>query len=242
MAVKACNTKVLVDEFDFSGESSGVVLDGTVNAITYNVLQTCADLVIPTSPALALQHNGYYTGPDAGKLERELYDRLGTSSAVYVAALFGTGGTVVPAYVMDQTWGQQLKLEMPVDGLLTVNGNWPNGNEAVHRGYVVYDGTLSATGGQASVDFGAQGTAGGRAYVFVQSITGTASGATIDIESSADDSTFLVEGTATFSAVGVQVVNLTGTVDRYIRANCTSLGGATSFRVVVIVAISGVTY
>jgi hypothetical protein len=78
----------------------------------------------------------------------------------------------------------------------------------------------------------------------VQTITGTATNASIVLQS--DDNTgFSTPGTEctfTFSAVGGYEQAISGTVDRYVRLNCSSMGGATSFVVVCVAAVSGVTY
>jgi hypothetical protein len=158
-----------------------------------------------------------------------------------VAGIFGTNNTAPPAYVLDATWGQNLTINSPVAELITVTGEWP-ANDGMRRGRAVYDGDLDATGTTTPRDFGAAGSAGGVALLFVQDIAGTATDADIDIESSATvDGTYASEGTATFSAEGVVAVAMTGTVNRWIRLNVTDLGGADGFTVVAIVCINGVT-
>lgn len=242
MAVAAKYTKLLIDEFDFSGDSNSLEVSTAVAALPTTGFQATGETFTPGLTSGNLTHGGYYSGKGAGYIEQELKARLGTSDTVYLAALFGTNGTA-RAYVLDTSWGSQLGLEMPVDGLITLSGEWPVVGGA-RRGLVVFDGTISATGGQTSVDFGAAGAAGGEAYLFVQAITGTASSATIDIESDADDdfgSGATGEGTFTFSDVGVQKVTMSGAVLRYIRLNCTDLGGATDFRVVGVVCVDGIT-
>lgn len=243
MPVKATQTRILVNEYDLSGTTNSVVVSMEANAIEYGVLQQSAMQMLPTYNTGTIAHNGYFNGSAAGTLENEFYTDL-AGSGVYVAAIFGTDQAIPIAYIQDGTWNQQMSFDMPVDNLITVNGNWPGGENMTTRGYQVYRGTLSATGGQTGIDFGAAGTAGGKAYLFVTAITGTATDATIDIESdtASNHATTASEGTFTFSAVGAYSINLSGTVNRYVRANCTSLGGATSFAVVALVALDGVTY
>jgi hypothetical protein len=78
--------------------------------------------------------------------------------------------------------------------------------------------------------------------LFVTTITGSATNADIDVESSATQAgVYASEGTLTFSAVGAYAIDLTGTVNRWVRINTTDLGGATSFAVIVAVAVDGVT-
>ena len=241
MATLGRYTKLLIDQFNFSGASNQLTVNPNVNPLDTTCFQQAAMTYIAGLSAGNIGHSGYYNGKGAGLLEQELAARLGTGTPVYVAGIFGTNGTAPPAYVLDASWGQNLVINAPVAELITVAGEWP-ANDGMRRGRVVYDGALSATGATTSLDFGAAGSTGGVAFVFVQSITGTATGADIDIESSATEGgTYASEGTATFSALGVVEVALTGTVNRWIRLNVTDLGGATAFTVVAIVCINGVT-
>jgi hypothetical protein len=244
MASKACNAKFLLDGYDMSGQSSGASIALDATSIDYDQMDTCVALKIPTAPATVFDHNGYYTDKTAGYLEKETYDRLGATADNYIGYIPDSSLTVAPAYVIDNTFASVLKMEAPVKGLLTVTGQWPTGDNATARGYVVYTGTISATGVKTYVDFGAAGAAGGRAFLFVRAITGTATNATVVVESCATSGgTYDVEGTFTFSTAvpNAYAIDLSGTVNRYIHINTTSKGGATSFDVTVIVAVTGVT-
>lgn len=245
MAVLGYNTKILIDEFDFSGQTNGVVLSLDTSVIEYMVLQNAGVLKLPNLVSPAIEHRGYYNGPDAGDIEYELHARLAAANDVYVAVVLGTAGAAPVAYVLPSTFNQQLRLDAPIENLLSVNGNWPGGTERIYRGLQVALGeTEDATGAVGGVDFGAAGAAGGRAWLFVTGITGTATDATIDIESDSDSGygTAASEGTATFSDVGVYPVTLSGTVNRYVRANITDLGGADDVSFILIAALSGVSY
>ena len=89
------------------------------------------------------------------------------------------------------------------------------------------------------------GAAGGRAWLWFHSNVGTATDATIDVESD-DNSGFTSatsRGTFTFSTSGVHHLELSlATVERYLRINTTDLGGATSVNVTVVAGVSGITY
>jgi len=78
----------------------------------------------------------------------------------------------------------------------------------------------------------------------VQTITGGATDAIILLESddNTDFTSAATEATFTFSAVGANEEALSGTIDRYIRLNCTDMGTADSFVVVCIACVSGITY
>lgn len=245
MPVKACQTKILVDQFDFSGDTNGVSIEAQVKQIDYAVLQNCQQLRIPGNPSASFEHNGYWSGIGAGKLEAELNTRLGIETQCKAAIVLGTGLAVPVAYVLNSTYNQQLKYMAPVENLLQINGMWPAGNEKMYRGYQVLPPTsISATGAQVGIDFGAAGAAGGKAWLQVQSKVGTITNATIKVQSDtvSNHASTADEGTFTFSGVGLFQIDLSGTVNRYVRLNCTSLGGATSFVVLGIVALSGLTY
>lgn len=240
MAIKGTYTRILVDQFDFSGVSNSV--DVAINSEEFDVtaFQDEGNMFLTGVSGGTITQNGYFDGAAAGGYEAEVYSRLGSTTGHVVAVLFGTQTTGCPAYVLPGTDGREMTIASPVNGIVTLNGTWGEGS-GIRRGRRVFGGTISATGAQTAIDFGAAGSMGGVAYVFVQTITGSASNATIAVQSSSNNSTFDNEGTATFSAVGVQTVALSGTVNRYIRLNCTSLGGATSFVVVGVVCVNGVT-
>ncbi|WP_230685363.1 hypothetical protein, partial [Streptococcus pneumoniae] len=84
--------------------------------------------------------------------------------------------------------------------LITANGSWFDGT-GIKRGLQVYRGTISATGTTTYIDTGAVGSAGGYAWIWITAVTGTATNATILIQS--DDNTGFsspaTEATFTFS-------------------------------------------
>lgn len=240
-AIKGTYTRILVDQFDFSGVSNSV--DVAINSEEFDVtaFQDLGSVFLTGVSGGTITQNGYFDGTAAGGLEAEVYSRLGSTTGHVVAVLFGTQTTGCPAYVLPGTDGREMTITSPVNGIVTLNGTWSEGT-GIRRGRRVFGGTISATGAQTAIDFSAAGSAGGSAYLFIQAITGSVSSATITVQSSSDNSTFADEGTFTFSAVGVQTVTMTGAVNRYIRLNCTSLGGATNFTVVGIACVAGVTY
>ena len=245
MAVASKYTRFLRDEFDSSGESSNLEVSLTVNPLKDTGFQNEAETYVAGLSESSISQGGYYSGKGAGYIEQEIQSRLGTATAVYVAALFGTNTAACPAYVTALTWGQQMNIDMPLDNLIQLKSNWPASGGLIRglRLTSVATQTITGIGTLASVDLGAQGTAGWKGFLFVQSISGSATNATIDFESSATEGgAYASEGTASFSAVGVQVVTFSGTVDRWIRLNVTSMGGATNFVIVAVAGTSGVTY
>lgn len=244
-AIHGRYTKLWVDEFDLSSQNNSLDMSIAVDALDGTAFQDTGAVTYAGIPTGKIAQKGYFTGKANGMNEDVLYDRLGVATAT-VAALFGTATTGCPAYVSRTTGAEKMMIATTPNALMMIDGDWVNGGGII-RGLRVWEGTFSATGAQTSpgyIDVGAVGSAGGAAYLFVQTITGSATNATITVES--DDNTSFTsaatEGTFTFSAVGVQTMALSGTVDRYIRLNCTSKGGATSFVVGAIVCVSGVTY
>lgn len=241
MAIKGTYTRILIDEFDFSGVSNSLEVAVSSESFDVTAFQDTGNVFLSGVASGTITQAGYFDGGAADGFEAEMYARLGSTTGVTVSALFGTQTTGCPAYVLPGTSGRELSISSPVNGIVTLNGTWSEGT-GIRRGRRVFGGTISATGAQTAIDFSAAGSAGGSAYLFIQAITGSASSATITVQSSSDNSTFADEGTFTFSAVGVQTVTMTGAVNRYIRLNCTSLGGATNFTVVGIACVAGVTY
>lgn len=243
-AVSARYTRILVDEFDFSGDSNSVILAGNVGVLDTTAFQTVSMTSIPGNlQDASIQHGGYYAGAGAGELEYELNQRLGSNTTAYVAALFGTNTAACPSYVTVASWARQMDINMPLDGIITLSGVWP-ASGGFRRGLRLRASAtaISATGADTAYDFGAAGSNGGHAFLFVQSITGSATNATIDVESATTEGgAYSSEGTFTFSAVGVQTLTMSGTVNRWLRINTTDLGGATDFSVVCIACVTGVT-
>lgn len=247
MTIKACNTRVLVGGVDLSGDTNTVGLNIAGRVLEYGVLQDCDTRKLAMSPQASIEHNGYFTGSAAGTMEATLYTYLGSTTGVHVGVIYDTAGTIPFAYVQDTAYNSKLAIAAQTAQLITCAGMWPtltgSGNQMI-RGYQIWAGAISATGAQTGIDFGSAGTAGGRAYVFVTSITGSATNAAVKIQSDTDPAhgTTADEGNTTFSAVGCYEIALSATVNRYVRFHCTSLGGATAFTAYVIVGLSGVTY
>ncbi len=233
--MKGTELGIWVDEFDFSSATSQVDLTFEITEGERTNLDSTAKEYIPILPKASVTQNGYMQGVMPDGFQAELEDRFGTGSAILTILTQRSDADCV-AYVLPEVTDYSMVFAAPVANIITLNGQWGTSAAAV-RGRRVYDGTLSATGEQTAVDFGAGVTTGGKAYLHVKTITGSAAGADIKVQSSADNNTWADEGTFTFSAVGGYSLALSGTVGRYIRLNCTDLGGATSFRVMAVVSL-----
>lgn len=243
MASRGTYAKILIDEFNFSCDTNSLTVSGSVPALDSTALCDLANTFAIGTPTGMIEHGGFNSGSAAGTIHDEIYDRITAGDAtVYVAALFLTDTAACPGYVCQTSWANQLTIGMPIDGLMTLAGSW-NASGGLVRGLRIVDAALSATGAGTAYDMGLAGTVGGQAFLFVSAIGGTATGATVDVESSATQGgTYASEGQFTINAVGVQKIIMTGTVNRWLRISVTSLGGASSITAIAIAGVKNVTY
>ena len=228
--------------WDFSSESNKLSVKLAGDRLDDTTFQATGKTAVAGDPEGTITQNGYFTSPAAGTFDGEMVDAIKNAESLYVAALFGDDVAACPAYVAEKTTAENVAIEGAIGNLITVNGDWGAGTGIV-RGLRLASATVSATGAQAYIDLGAAGASTGKAWLWVYSITGTATNATFTVQ--CDDNTGFssptTKGTFTLSAAGVYVVSITGGIDRYVRLNCTSKGGATSFDLAAIVAVTGIT-
>lgn len=251
-ARKGRYTRLLVGStagaWDFSGVSNSLEVALNVERLETTAFQETGATSIAGDTSGTLTQNGYYQNPAAGEFEQEMAAAIASTTSLFVAALFGTDTDACPAYVAPAANAAGLTLGSEVAGLITASGEWAQGT-GILRGLRVWQGTISATGAQTSpgyIDLGAAGAAGGTAWIWVRAVTGTATNAAIVLQSSTATGFGSPTTRATFtfsSATGrTQQQSMgAGVVDRYLRLNTTSMGGATSFEVTVIAAVRGIT-
>ena len=247
MAIKATQTRLVVgsstEAWDFSGVSNSLDVSLSGEKIENTRFQDTAKTYTTGDASGTIAQNGYFDDTSTGSFEQEIAESIVNGETLYVGAIFGTNQAVPVAYIAPATNTESMAINSPVSGLITANGSWFDGT-GVKRGLQVYRGTISATGTTSYIDTGAVGSAGGVAWIWVTAVTGTATNATILIQS--DDntgfSTPATEATFTFSGKKANEQTLSGTIDRYLRLSTTSMGGATNFTVCVVAAVSGVTY
>lgn len=240
--IRAKYSRLLVNEFDLSTQHNSLEVSVATEQQDVSTFQNTGKAFLSMVPDGSIATKGFFDDAAAGYTEQELAEAVENAETLYVAALFGTATAACPVYVAPATSVENIAITAPVDGVIEIDGGFPAGS-GLRRGLRCFSGTISATGAQAHIDLGAAGAAGGLAWLWVQTITGTAEDATITVESddNTDFSSAATEGTFTFSAVGGYQVTLSGAIDRYVRLNCTDMGGATSFVVVGVVAVTGVT-
>ena len=241
--IKGINTRVLVGGYLLSSQTNSASVQAANNNIDTTPFEASAKEYVVLPPDGNIDVGGYLTfdTADGATFETRLHESLTTADTVgiiyYNTALAGS-----PGYVLPDAYTDNMQIQSPVAGVVTVSGSYTS-TTGLRRGICIYSGTISATGTTTAIDLGAAGSDGGYAYLFVTTETGTGTSADIDIESaSTAGGSYSSEGTFTFSAIGVQTVTLSGAVDRWLRLNCTDLGGATSWVVTCIACVAGVTY
>lgn len=242
MPVKGYATRIIVDGYDFSGTSNEIKISADNSPVEYYVFQQAAAQVLGSITKGMIDHSGYFNGPATGSLEKELYTRLGSISAVKVAAVIGTDQPIPVAYVIDSTYNQQLTIESPVKDLHTVKGKWPTLVGQMWRGYQLYQGTVTGTGAQTGIDLGAIPAGTGKAWLFVTGVGGSVSGGSITMQTATTlGGSYTTRATFSFSAIGAFVADLAAG-NRFARINVASMGGATSLTVCAIAGYSGLQY
>ena len=240
MGVKAHNGRLLVDEFDFSLDTFSATLENSAEALESSNWQSTAMQYQPDAADGSLAMTGYYTGNAAGDIYKEIYSRLGTDTAAYAAWLLNTSALGNPAYVVDTAWTANVTIDTPVNDLLKFQGTFEG---QVYGGVTLLDGTVSATGNGTVVTLPAAGSTGGRAYLFVRGITGTAVDAIISVECDTvvGMTTPTDKGSITFSDIGVYTLAISGTVETYVRVTIDDLGGATNITAALVLCVADVT-
>jgi len=241
-------SRLWVDDFDMSTKTASAEISMSIGTEEVTAFQTTAKESITTDPVSSIKITGYVSslGADAGGWEQELYDRFAATNVTQVGLMLAdsaTGDGGMPTYVLPLTSADEMKISAPATGVLGIDGSFMAGDYGLRRGVCLWYGAITATGNKTSYDIGAAGSAGGDVYVWVFSITGTATNASVKVQSSATEGgTYLDEGTVTFSAVGhATSAAMTGTVNRWLRVNIASMGGATGFTIAVVATVDGVT-
>lgn len=240
-ASKGTLARLLVDQFDFSGDTSDFTVSLAIGEEDCTVLTSTAAEYTGVLAAISIAQNGYMNNINQpGSLEEELYARLGVQGS-YVAALIGIDNPGCPAYVLENTFGASMEIAAPATGLLTLNGSWGQGKGG-HRGIRIFDANALATGITAAIDIGAAGANGGEAYLFLQAVTGTLGSASITLQHCATiGGTYAGLGVFTMTALGAAKITFSGLVNQYLRINVSSMGGTTGLDMVVVACVRGVT-
>ena len=248
MATKGRWSRLWVDDMDMSTRTASAEVSMSIGTEEVTAFQATAKEFITTDPESSIKVTGYVTSlaTDTGGWEQELYDRFAALNTAQVGLMLSdsaTGDAGMPCYVLPLTSADQMKITAPATGVLGIEGNFMAGDTGLKRGVCLWYGAITGTGNKTAYDIGAAGSTGGAIYVWVFSITGTATNASIKVQSSTTEGgAYADEGTVTFSATGKATsAAMTGTVNRWLRVNVASMGGATGFSIAVVATVNGVT-
>lgn len=247
MATKGRWSRLWVDDFDMSTKTASAEVSMSIATEEVTAFQATAKEFITTDPESSIKITGYVSniGNNAGGWEQELHDRFGAANTSQVGLMLAdsaTGDAGMPTYVLPATSVDEDKISAPASGALGIDGSFNAGTYGLRRGICLWYGAITGTGNKTSFDIGAAGSAGGDIYVWVFSITGTATNASVKVQSATTEGgSYSDEATVTFSAVGPFTAAMTGTVNRWLRVNINSLGGATGYTIAVVAAVDGVT-
>lgn len=212
--VPGSSALIYVDEFELTQQSSGAELNVELDELSYNIMGQASQQKEVTKPNFSIPHHGYYTGQgasaDMGYFEDTIQKRLGTSDPVVVTLLVGP-----VAYTLVGTWGSQMTIDAPVDGLITIDANWSSPDNVI-RGAAV--ATKSFTNGENGpfMDLGAANVADGVVF-HVSGFTGVGTVTAKIQTASASGGTYTDWLTTTFSAPGAKLVTGALNPARYAR-------------------------
>ena len=241
--IKGINTRVLIGGYLLSSQTNSASVQATLDRVETTPFEAAGKEYVTMPPDSNVDINGYLTfdAANGATFEKRLHTAIGTADTVGLV-YYDTAVAGSPGYVLPGAYTDNMQIQSQVGGVMTINGSFAS-DTGLRRGMCVYSGTISATGTTTPVDIGAAGSTGGYAYLFVTTETGTGTGADIDIESATTSGgTYSSEGTFTFNGIGAVAITLSGTVNQFLRLNCTDLGGATSWTVTCIACVAGVTY
>jgi hypothetical protein len=163
---------------------------------------------------------GFYD-PAAGGIVEQLDDLIGSEGVLSIydgeANSIGDTGVLLSEGILEN-----MSEPKTVSDLMKLSGTLKgNGRPGVYGKLLHPNGEETITGVEASLDNAASSADGGRATLHVLAITGTW---TIAVEESSDDDTDAFEAKAEFAGIttpGAYTMEVTGTVERYLRASHT---------------------
>ena len=248
MATKGRWSRLWLDDMDMSTRTASAEVSMSIGTEEVTAFQATAKEFITTDPESSIKIAGYVSSlaADTGGWEQELNDRFAALNTAQVGLMLSdsaSGDAGMPVYVLPLTSADQMKITAPATGVLGIDGNFMAGDTGLKRGVCLWYGAITGTGNKTAYDIGAAGSTGGAIYVWVFSITGAATNASIKVQSATTEGgTYADEGTVTFSATGKATsAAMTGTVNRWLRVNVASMGGATGFSIAVVATVNGVT-
>jgi hypothetical protein len=242
-AIAGNQARIFLDSVDLSCVTSSLTVETTTGE--YDATTLCST-VMEYRPGLnqgTISIEGFFDGVGTGGEEAALVAALGASTK-NVTAIFGYQDLPAPAYIIEGASNMGMNWSVPTDGLVTMNGSF-KGREGVKRAKLSYhQASRSATGLLSAIQIpGTLTTSTGRAVLYFHGYTGSLSGPlTATVQSSASGAgSWVTEGSFSLAAPGSQGVAITTPVGEYFALNITSLGGATTVSVSLVIVIDGIT-
>lgn len=219
------NAAVYVNGYDLSAYFRSTTQDGTAAAYNVTTYGKSSMVYVGGLKDGVLSAEGFYDGT-IGTVDEALAAALGVPgdsiwNILFPSDVFGGVGRGFLAVDTKHTTAA------PVDGVVTlaVGAQSKSGFEPVKTLHAMASNGAGTTNG-ASINNLAASLAGGTGYLQVP--VEVASTATIKIQHSTDDSTWvdLITFTAVTAAPNAQRVEVTGTIRQYLRAQVVATGGA----------------
>lgn len=236
-------TRILVNRWDFS---SGFFQAETERQVAEKENTSFGVLATTYEPGLESNHfnlRGYYTGAQASSAYKEFSTRVGIEGLnMRLGILIDDSDPNCVALVGPNAWGQMLKVNLAAPELITFEITTSQALNVI-RGLRLYEGTITATGTNATLDLGSSGSNGGYVFAFIRTVVPNNSPISLSVASSTTEGgTYTNHAVLTYQDPKFMNVPITGSINRWVRLTTDSLGGATSTRVCVIVAVKDVTY
>jgi len=237
MAILGNKTRILYGFYDMSGDTYEWEVSQTVGETENTVLTSQAMEYIPNIVEGSLTFSGYLRVTTADSVESRLNNVL-TSGTESVAVLMNYQSFPSPAIIFPNAFNNSVNFSSSVNELLTFNGGIRSRSAVLRGNAVCYSKTVTATGADPSVQIPSiVATNTGTIFFFLHSFTGTfSSNATVQVQSSANNSTFTTNATFTTNVEkSIALPTSPAYAGSYIRANVTSLGGASSLTYSIVV-------
>ncbi len=233
MAKSGINTSILVDGYDVSNYFKSADVESSLPTLDATAFQDTAKVYLPSGFLEGVfQLEGFYRS-DPVNLDQVtdlLRARLGSATQqVVLISPEGAGTLSNPCFPMKGNFNN-LQVSSPAENVIMSNTAFQS-CAGVPNGLVLHAlGAETATGNGSSVDNAAASANGGVGQLQITAKSGTTPTLDVVIQHSTNNSTWVDLITFTqANAIGAQQIEVTGTVNRYVRAIYTLGGSGPSF-------------
>ena len=221
------NAKVLINGYDVSDHLSSITVSGEADTVEVSTLGSNDKSYILGMKDATVSAEGYYAGVSSD-IESLLNTNLGALTTwTMVMGSDTVGGTAIGAQALETTYETGAEIGGAV--AITIEGQTTGGRNS---GVVLHPlGSETATGSGSSVDGSAATSLGAVAYLHVPVVSGTTPTLDVKVQHSSDNATWadLITFTQVTTANAYERVAVTGTVNRYLRADFTIGGTSPDF-------------